>query len=123
MSSRDGHAIGTLADFPVGTHRVVTIGRREIGVFNIRGTLHGLPNVCPHQTGPLCESPATTGTLVSSEETGWTPEWVHDGEIVICPWHGMEYHVPTGQCLAWPNVKLRTYEVVVDDDETVSVRG
>ena len=49
------HVIGDPSDFPPGTLRVVNVGRREIGVFNIGGKLYGLPNVCPHQTGPLCE--------------------------------------------------------------------
>ena len=29
------HVIGDPSDFPPGTHRVVNVGRREIGVFNI----------------------------------------------------------------------------------------
>jgi len=33
---------------------VVRVGRREIGVFNLRGELYGLPNVCPHQTRVPC---------------------------------------------------------------------
>jgi nitrite reductase/ring-hydroxylating ferredoxin subunit len=56
-----------------------------------------------------------SGTLDRREETGWQLQWIHDGEIITCPWHGMEYHVPTGQCLAYPEVKLRTYEVWVED--------
>ena len=47
-------------------------------------------------------------------ENDWRFEWVHDGEVVVCPWHGLEYHVPTGRCLAYPNIKLRRYEVVVE---------
>jgi nitrite reductase (NADH) small subunit len=46
---REGHVVGNLSDFPEGSHRVVRVGRREIGVFNIGGELYGLPNVCPHQ--------------------------------------------------------------------------
>jgi nitrite reductase (NADH) small subunit len=61
------------------------------------------------------------GTLVARGENDWKFEWVNAGEIVACPWHGLEYHVPTGRCLAFPNVKLRSYEVVVDGDK-VKVR-
>jgi len=46
---------------------------------------------------------------------------VNEGEIVACPWHGLEYHVPTGRCLAYPNVVLRSYEVLLDGDK-VKVR-
>jgi nitrite reductase/ring-hydroxylating ferredoxin subunit len=114
--------VGTAAEFPEGRHRVVRIGNREIGIFNIRGTLYGLPNLCPHQTGPLCEGKYLTGTLRAQPGHRWRLEWVHDGEIITCPWHGLEYHVPTGQCLAFPEIRLRTYEVSVKEDGTVVVR-
>ena len=111
---REAHVVGEVSDFPEGSHRVVTVGRRRIGVFNIGGKLYGLPNVCPHQTGPLCEGKPPLGTLVSRPENEWRFEWVHDGEVVVCPWHGLEYHVLTGRCLADPNITLRRYEVVVE---------
>ena len=112
---RTEHVVGDLSDFPEGEQRVVRVGGREIGVFNVGGALYGLPNVCPHQTGPLCEGRPPLGTLISRAENDWRFEWVHEGEIVACPWHGLEYHVPTGRCLAFPNVTLRSYEVVVED--------
>jgi nitrite reductase (NADH) small subunit len=111
------HVVGDLSDFPEGTHRVVKVGRREIGVFNVGGDLYGLPNVCPHQTGPLCEGKPALGTLIATSENDWKFEWVNEGEIVACPWHGLEYHVPTGRCLAYPNITLRSYEVIVEDGE------
>ncbi len=114
---REEHVIGSVSDFPEGSHRLVRVGRREIGVFNINGELHGLPNLCPHQTGPLCEGRPPLGTLVSRKENDWRFEWVHEGEIVACPWHGLEYHVPTGRCIAYPSVTLRRYQVVVEGDE------
>ncbi|BBL81067.1 hypothetical protein RxyAA322_29210 [Rubrobacter xylanophilus] len=115
VRQRRKHPVGRLSEFPPGTHRVVRVGRREIGVFNIRGTLYALPNLCPHQTGPLCEGKTTTGTLVAREENDWKFEWAYEGEIVSCPWHGLEYHIPTGKCLAFPEITLRRYEVVVED--------
>lgn len=118
---REQHVVGDLSDFPEGTHKVVSVGRREIGVFNINGEFYGLPNVCPHQTGPLCQGKPALGTLVANAEGDWKFEWVHDGEIVACPWHGLEYHVPTGRCIAYPNVNLRCYEVVAEDGK-VKVR-
>lgn len=118
---REEHSIGNLSDFPEGSHRVVKVGRREIGIFNIGGEIYGLPNLCPHQTGPLCEGKTATGTLVSRQENDWKFEWVHEGEIVTCPWHGLEYHVPTGGCLAFPEIQLRRYEVLVEGGE-VKVR-
>ena len=113
------HVVGPVSDFPDGSHRVVDIGGRQIGVFNIKGSFHALPNICPHQTGPVCEAKQVVGTLLSTEKTNWDPEWVKDGEVLVCPWHGLEYHIPTGQCLAFPNIKLRRYDVLVEDDQVV----
>jgi nitrite reductase (NADH) small subunit len=111
--------VGALADFPPGTHRVVNADGREIGVFNIAGELYGLPNICPHQTGPLCAGATTTGTLAADADSGWAPRWVMADEVIACPWHGLEYHVPTGQCLAYPEITLRRYPVELRGDEVV----
>ena len=113
------HVVGAVSEFPDGSHRVVDIEGRQIGVFNIRGTFHALPNICPHQTGPVCEAKQVVGTLLATERTGWDPEWVKDGEVLVCPWHGLEYHIPTGQCLAFPNIKLRRYDVSVEGENVV----
>ena len=112
--------VGRVADFPEGTHRVVSVDGREIGVFNIGGRFYGLLNRCAHQGGPLCAAKRTTGTLVA-EAPDFRPRWELEGEIVACPWHGLEYHVPTGQCLAFSHIRVRTFEVtVVGDDVVVS---
>jgi nitrite reductase/ring-hydroxylating ferredoxin subunit len=115
--------VGRLADFPPGSHKVVEANGRRLGVFNINGDLYGLPNICPHQTGPLCEGRIATGTLKADAETGWRPRWVMEDEVIACPWHGIEYHVPTGRCLAYPEITLRRYPVSVRDGEVVVTVG
>lgn len=115
----EDHVVGRIADFPEGAHKVVEVKGRQMGIFNIGGQLHALPNICPHQTGPVCEGKIVTGTLRCNTETGWKPEWVLDGEVIICPWHGLEYHIPTGRCLAFEHIKLRRYDVRREGDEVV----
>jgi nitrite reductase (NADH) small subunit len=110
--------VGTPADFPEGTHRVVTVDGREVGVFNIGGRLYGLANRCAHQGGPLCEARRTTGTI-TAEAPDFKPRWTMEGEVIACPWHGLEYHVPTGQCLAFPRIHIRRYDVTVAGDDVV----
>ena len=111
--------VGTVADFPPGTHRVVEVDGREVGVFNIGGRLYGLANRCAHQGGPLCEGKRVTGTLVAGADTGWAREWAMAGEVIACPWHGLEYHVPTGRCLAYPEIRIRRYDVTLDGEDVV----
>lgn len=103
------------SELPAGTHRVFRVENREIGVFNVNGKFYGLPNLCPHQLGPLCKG-LVSGTLDVDRENDWKLLWTREGEIVTCPWHGMEYDILTGQCLAHAEIRLRTYEVWVEDE-------
>ena len=108
--SKKKHKVAAVGEIPAGSTKIINIGKRSIGVFNVDGAYHALPNLCPHQIGPLCEG-SVSGTTDASKESGWKVEWVHDGEIVACPWHGIEYHIPTGKCLAFPEISVRTYNV------------
>lgn len=107
---------GSVADFPVGAHRVVTVGRLVVGVFNVGGELFALPNICPHQFGPLVEG-TVNGTMTCTAATGWKHEWGRQGEILTCPWHGMEFDIRTGRSLASATIGVRPYSVRVDDDD------
>ena len=96
--------VGTVADFPDGTHRIVTVDGREVGVFNIGGRLYGLANRCAHQGGPLCAARRTTGTLVADADSGWQPRWTLDGEVedvarAIAFFAGDDSRFVTGQTL------------------------
>jgi nitrite reductase (NADH) small subunit len=110
------HIVGPVEDFPPGTHRVVQLGRVEVGVFNVNGEYYALPNICPHQFGPLCAG-TVNGTMACSAETGWRFEWVREGEIVTCPWHGIEFDILTGRSLSSPRLRVRTYPVTVEDGQ------
>jgi nitrite reductase (NADH) small subunit len=113
---RREHTIARVGDLRPGESRVVTIGRLQIGLFRIGDDYYALPNTCPHQFGPVC-SGRLNGAIVANAASGWQPEWVFDGEVVSCPWHGLEFHVPTGQSLAYPDTRLRRYQVKVDGEE------
>lgn len=110
------HAVAQVNDLPEGTHQVFRAGGREIGVFNVGGRYYALPNHCFHQNGPLCKG-SVSGTVTASAETDWKPTWVREGEIIICPWHTMEFDITTGRCLADPRHRLPTFEVKVVDSE------
>ncbi|MBV7337620.1 Rieske 2Fe-2S domain-containing protein [Chloroflexi bacterium TSY] len=107
--------IAPVDDFPPGTRMEVQVDRVVIAVFNIGGQYYALYGRCPHQSAPLSRG-RLQGTVICNAETGWETEWVHDGEVVVCPGHGMEYHVKTGKAFGY-NFKLRTYEVVVEEGE------
>lgn len=110
------HYIATVDEIPEGGRLIVTVQNREIGIFNVKGTYYALRNICFHQGGPLCEG-HLDGTFVASQETDWKPRWVQEGEILRCPWHYSEFNILTGQNLAFPNRRVRMYEVKVTDNK------
>jgi nitrite reductase (NADH) small subunit len=114
------YVVANITDLPEGSHIVVNVAGREIGVFNVHGHYYAYPNACFHQNGPVCKG-SVSGTLVASQETDWRKQWVHDGEILVCPWHSLEFNLTTGQCIAFPKRRLPTYQVKVNDGQIAIV--
>ena len=110
------HVVAQVGEIGVGERRIVSIGSLEIGVFNVDGQYYALPNVCLHQYGPVCTG-RISGTLTAAATSDWKLEWAYEGQIVTCPWHGLEFNITTGQCLAFPRRKLRSYPVTVEDGQ------
>jgi len=110
------YVVANVKDVPEGSHVVVEVRGREIGIFNVKGQFYALANACFHQSGPLCRG-AVSGTLVSGPETGWKRVWALEGEIVVCPWHSFEFNIANGKCLAYPNRHVPTYQVKVDGQQ------
>ena len=112
--------VGTVADFPEGTHRVVTVDGREVGVFNIGGRLYGLLNRCAHQGGPLCAAraddrarswptPRAAGSRAGSSRARSSPA------------RGTGSSTTCRAAAASPSreIALRRYDVAVEGDDVV----
>ena len=94
-------------EIPPGARKIVEIGGRSIGVFNVGGDYVALRNRCPHQGGPLC-----AGTLFSAIDAPapGAYERSRPGEIIRCPWHGWEFDLRTGSSWFDPRrVRVRRY--------------
>jgi nitrite reductase (NADH) small subunit len=111
---RPEHVVCAADEIPPGEHRVVDVAGRQIGIFNIGGDFYALPNACFHQNGPLCRG-IVSGTMRADESSMFKPEWRLDGEVVVCPWHSLEFHIKTGQSIAYPERRLPTYSVSIVD--------
>jgi nitrite reductase/ring-hydroxylating ferredoxin subunit len=81
-------------------------------VFNIGGQFYALHNRCPHAGGNLCQGPLT-GTALPTDQR----EYVYglEGQVLRCAWHGWEFRVDTGECLASPRMRARTFPVTIED--------
>jgi 3-phenylpropionate/trans-cinnamate dioxygenase ferredoxin component len=91
--------VGTPADIPAGSVRVLDCAGRSMAVSNIDGELYAIDNLCTHDNGPLGE-----GTLKNGR--------------ITCPRHGAAFDAKTGRVLSLPAVRnVRAYEVTVDGDD------
>src|SRR5687768_18841 len=105
------YIVGTIDEIAPGSRKIVDVGGRSIGIFNVNGEYFALLNRCPHQAGPLCKGNAY-GFLKSGAVGEY--EYSRPGEIVRCPWHGWEFDVRTGQSWFDPvQVRVRRYDVTV----------
>ena len=57
------HVVATVDEIAPGTHKLVTVKGREIGIFNVKGDFYALFNRCPHAGGSLCATPSDSATV------------------------------------------------------------
>ena len=81
---------------PAGKGRELLVADRIVALFNVEGQFYALDGVCPHQGGPLGKGCLT-------------------GHLVMCPWHGWQFDVRTGQ--------HRTSQTVRQPALPLAVRG
>jgi nitrite reductase/ring-hydroxylating ferredoxin subunit len=101
------------ADLPIGGRRIVKLETYSIGVFRIESGYYGIVNYCPHEGAELCKG-RLTGTNMPTDKIS-NYEWGCEGRILRCPWHKWEFDLITGQHVADPSFRARTYRVIESD--------
>ena len=82
-----------------GRGKAFTVNGKRIAVFNVDDeNFYALDNACAHALGPLGRGRVRNGA-------------------VICPVHSYAYDVTNGNCLTDARLRVRSYEVVIEDDE------
>jgi nitrite reductase/ring-hydroxylating ferredoxin subunit len=101
-----------------GDRRIVGAGKHEIGVFRHSGAYYAYSNYCVHSGGPACE-----GLLINSVVDILASDRTYQGQTFsdkvhfVCPWHGFEYELETGECVGDRKLKLKRFEVVCRGDD------
>ena len=105
--------VAKAAEMADGDRRIVTAGRHEIGVFFKDGAFHAYANHCLHAGGPVCEGLMINRVvdLIAADRT-YLGQAFGEEMHFVCPWHGWEYDLATGECAGDRKLKLRRYEVV-----------
>lgn len=111
------HVVATVDEIPPGKRKLVTVGKRNIVVFNVGGDFLALLDRCPHQGGSLCDG-VLTG-FVESDDPG-KYRYSRAGEIIRCPWHGWHFDLRTGKSWGEPErVYTKPYAVEVSDGKAL----
>ena len=108
-----------ISDFAEGERRIVFHDGLEIGVFHWQGQFYAYRNLCLHQGGPCCEGVIMhkVEDVLASDQT-WLGQRFSDVEAhFVCPWHGYEYDIKTGECAGNRRLRLKSYAVVRRGDD------
>jgi len=106
--------VAAVTDLPPGERKIVEVGGRSVGVFNVNGEFKAVLNLCPHELAPICKGRVDGTTLPSSVSEF---RWGREGEILFCPWHGWEFDLISGPCLTDPRKRLHFFPVSVEDGQ------
>jgi nitrite reductase/ring-hydroxylating ferredoxin subunit len=101
MADDSGNVVRVCAKSEVGPESVKAfeVGDHKLAVYNIAGTFYITDDECTHAAASLAD-----GML--------------EGDVIECCVHMGSFHVPTGNVVQPPcEVALRTYRVVVKDDD------
>ena len=89
--------IAPASELPNGERLFVDIADKPIVIFNIAGQFFAIGDVCTHDDGPLGDG-------------------MVEGHNIVCPRHGGEFDVRTGQAVQMPAVvDISAYPVRVVD--------
>ena len=105
---------GEIAD---GDVRLFKVGPVEIGVIRHKGSYYAYRNLCPHQGGPVCEGLKLPQVVDLIGEGGayLGQRFDEDDMHLVCPWHGWEYELATGELACDRRFRLRRFDVTVRD--------
>lgn len=104
------HKVARVDEVPPGTRKIVSVGSKEIGIFNVNDTFHAILNICPHAFAPICN-----GRIEGRVTSNGPHDLQYDATptLLMCPWHLWEFDLETGGCLVDRKMKLKKYPVEV----------
>ena len=99
---------------------LVEVGGHQVGLYRVGEAFHALADRCPHRGAPLVSSGRVVRGVTLTDEG---PTRGRERALVRCPWHKWDFEIATGRCLVHPRVRVRRYDVAVEDETiTISLR-
>jgi nitrite reductase/ring-hydroxylating ferredoxin subunit len=75
-------------------------GDKTICIANVNGEFSAMDNVCLHRGGPLGQG-------------------MVEGSKLVCPWHGWEWDVKSGEAVQNPGVKVAVYPLKIEGGDVL----
>ena len=90
---------GMASALPPGARKLVFLPDADaVLVMNVEGHYYALENSCPH-----------AGASIASGAC--------EGHVLTCPAHGLKFNIKSGECVASPGMRVKTYGVQVIDGQ------
>lgn len=117
------YRVGSVGEIPERGKIVVACGEAEVGVFKLCGQIYAWHNRCAHRQGPVCQGRLFSRICEPVAADGTTRMLEHDEEElhIVCPWHGYEFNVVTGEHPGDPGIRLRKAAVRLDGEDVYVV--
>jgi nitrite reductase/ring-hydroxylating ferredoxin subunit len=112
-AARKLHAVAAVDDLKEARPAIVKAGGRELAIVKLRGQVYALRNVCPHQTQSYINGIAHS--RVAGTQNLGELQVFEDDPVLVCPWHGFEFKLKTGECVVDPKLRVKAYPVEVRD--------
>lgn len=93
--------VANVGDVPEGKAIEVQYAGAQVGLFNVKGTVYAIGNICTHAYAELHEG------------------YVDDDDCTVdCPLHGARFALATGHHLTLPAVRaVPVYQVRIDGEQ------
>ena len=91
-------AVAAVGELSEGGSKEVTYDGNSVALFRQGEEYFAVANQCAHYGAPLCGGLMRNGA-------------------VMCPWHGWQFDLQTGECLSAPGCKIDAYQVKIENGE------
>jgi len=112
--------VGAVEDFEFDVVKIFELEIGSVGVVRTSRGFYAVRNRCPHMGAPVCRG-RFGGTNVTSEPDDLVYGFRED--VIRCPWHGLEFHMSTGESVyGMTKGRLITYTVDIEDGRVLVSR-
>ncbi|WP_102348670.1 Rieske (2Fe-2S) protein [Bacillus sp. Marseille-P3661] len=114
------YLVGNTSEFLEDNRKIIRCNEElEICVFKVDNQYFAYLNECIHQGGPVCEGEilGKVETIFGEHKTVLGEKFSDDITHIVCPWHGWEFNVKTGESAADKSKCLKKFEVLEEGEE------